>query len=85
MSYLARELERHLLWIEARARDLQRGVEQLVEEGHSLMTGPELWDDEHAEVIRSAINDWADNCGRAIASATSDVTEFRTVLNRARL
>jgi len=67
------------VWIEGQTRELEIAVEQLVNEGNALM-GNGLWDEEQADAIRRAINDWADNCGRSIAMAHSEATEFRKQL-----
>jgi hypothetical protein len=83
MSHLACELDRQLVWIERQARELQIAVEQLISEGNALMNGDELWDEGQAGIIRQATNDWADNCGRSIAFACSELNEFRTQLRKA--
>lgn len=82
MSHLARELDRQLVWIEQQARDLQAAVEQLVNETGALMSDDETgtWNERQADIIRRAINDWGDNCGRSIGSACTEVREFSAQL-----
>ncbi|MBB4910598.1 hypothetical protein [Actinophytocola algeriensis] len=83
MSHLARELDRHLEWIESQAEALQEAIEQLYRQTNALMNQHAGWNDEQAHIIRRAIADWGDNCGRSILHACDEVRQFREHLLRA--
>lgn len=80
MSHLARELHRQLLWIEQEAKELMSAVEELAAAGNVLMSSTDGWDEIQAAGISAAIRDYADDCGRRIADARSDVELFRREL-----
>lgn len=77
MSHLARELDRQLVWIEKRTKDLTSAVEDLVRAGSALTSGTDGWDEAQAEAIREAIVFHADECGQYISQAQAEVDAFR--------
>jgi hypothetical protein len=85
IPYIARELDRQLAWIEQQARDLQAAVEQLINEARALMNddGTWSWNEQQADIIRRAVNDLGDNCGRSIGDGCNEVHEFNARLYQA--
>lgn len=82
MSYLARDLARHILMLRHLADDLVRETDALARAVDNDQSG-DGWDEKQAEVINRAINDWGDNCERSIQSAIREAASFRSGLERA--
>jgi hypothetical protein len=79
VSYLGRELDRHISWLEQKSEELQRVVSQLAAEA---FTG-EGWDTAQSGLLRAAISELGDACGRSIEAALHDVEQFRDAIRYA--
>ena len=80
MSHLARELDRHVTWIEQQEEELREAVEGLVRDVQGRRSSTGTWDEQQVQAIDQAVRDLGDNVGRSIAVARREVDDFHRAL-----